>query len=294
MTRVLDKTLRGLTKHIREFLIAGEAASRDGFLQKVDARIKLVGLLALIISTVASESLPFLLFLLIFSFILAPLSKISLRTLIGRFLFIPLFAFIISLPQFFLMEGDTLFVISFLSITLQATYQGLFYLLLFNLRVTTSVSFLTLLILTTEFSEIMAALRWYKVPSTILQIIKFTYRYIFLLFSELHRMLLAREAKMLTKKSFRETWGELSQLIGNLFIRTLEKGEKVYLAALGRGFKGEYESYPIERKIQKEAGFFVLLTSFLIFLVFISIFFPEKLRVIPYISNLRIAREIFA
>lgn len=273
MPRIVEKTVRELAGYFKEFFMAGEVAGKRGVLQNVDARIKLVGLVVFIISSLLVESLVFSLFLLLLSFTLAVLSKIPLHFHLRRFILIPFFSFLVAFPQVFLMKGTIFFQVTLWSISLQATWQGLTYLIFFTLQVTTSVSYLSLLFLTTRFSEIMSALGWFRIPAPLLHIVNLTYRYIFVFFSELHRMLLAREARTLKTKGLKETWKELGHLLGNLFIRTLEKGERVYLAALGKGFTGSYASSPIDGKIKKEAAFFLVLIVLSVILVVLSLLY---------------------
>ncbi|NIQ06606.1 MAG: cobalt ECF transporter T component CbiQ [Candidatus Korarchaeota archaeon] len=278
MPRILDRTLQGLSHYLEEFLISGQTANKDGFLQHVDPRIKLSGFFTLITATVLSSKVLLSVGLLLFSFFFAFLSKIPLLVHVKRLFYIPLFAFLISVPQVFLMEGSPVLEFKILTITLKGTSEGIHYLIEFTLRVATSISFLSLLLLSTQFSDLMASLKWFRLPTTLIRLFKLTYRYIFLLLREMQRLLLARTARTLKKKGIMEEWRELSQIVGNLLIRTLERGEDTYLSALGRGFTGTYKACPLEFDFQMADILFIFSTVTLTTIVLLATFYPFLLE----------------
>jgi cobalt/nickel transport system permease protein len=63
------------------------------------------------------------------------------------------------------------------------------------------------------------------------------YRYVFVLGDELMRMKCARDARSFGGNS---KWHikTIGNIIGMLFIRTYERGERVYIAMVSRGFSG--------------------------------------------------------
>lgn len=94
-----------------------------------------------------------------------------------------------------------------------------------------------LLTASTPFPRLIAGLEQLGAPSVIVMIFSFTYRYFFVLAEELTRMVRARDSR-----GYRGHWlGDtrvLGQMIGTLFLRSYERGERVYLAMLSRGFQG--------------------------------------------------------
>jgi len=64
------------------------------------------------------------------------------------------------------------------------------------------------------------------------------YRYVFVIVDEAQRMLRARNSR-----NYRGKWILQSKVIGtmiaNLFLRSYERGERVYLAMLSRGYNGD-------------------------------------------------------
>jgi cobalt/nickel transport system permease protein len=97
---------------------------------------------------------------------------------------------------------------------------------------------LTLLLLTwtTPFHEILAELRRLHFPSVMLSTLALMYRYVPVLLDESRRMQRARASRTFVK-SRRLAWRNLSTIIGQLFIRSVERAERIYLAMCARGWK---------------------------------------------------------
>ncbi|HTV55337.1 MAG TPA: cobalt ECF transporter T component CbiQ, partial [Terriglobia bacterium] len=95
----LERTLASLVDAIEYSLAAEDLARTEGFLQNLDPRVKLLGMLAWIVAAVTSRSLWVILGLFGGTLILAALSRVSLWT-IGKRVWIPVLIFTgcISLP----------------------------------------------------------------------------------------------------------------------------------------------------------------------------------------------------
>ncbi len=89
----------------------------------------------------------------------------------------------------------------------------------------------------TPFPRLLDALRRLGVPAPLVATLHFMYRYLHVLADELGRMIQARRARTF-RRSGRLDWGLLSGLIGVLFLRSLERGERVHAAMLARGWDG--------------------------------------------------------
>lgn len=91
---------------------------------------------------------------------------------------------------------------------------------------------------TAKFSEILAALKFYRCPKIFLMVMAFMYRYFFVLVDELMRMRQAKDSRTLRKNNWQDI-KIFSHLIGLLFVRAYERAERVYIAMCSRGFTGE-------------------------------------------------------
>lgn len=229
--------LKDFLKTFQDIMFTEKFSMEDAFLQRINPGIKLWAFTFLIITTIFSNSI-FSLFplfsILIFFSLLSniPLKFFFLRTSI----FIPMFAAIISLPLPFIVPGNILAKINLDGIIIMITLEGIFKAINFIFKIWICVAALNLLILTTKFSEIINTLQNFKLPKLFILMLALTYRFIFLFIDEAYRMILAREARTIKKKSKIEIMKDIGNIISNLFIRAYERGERVYLAMISRGF----------------------------------------------------------
>ncbi len=94
-----------------------------------------------------------------------------------------------------------------------------------------------LLAATTEIPEILAGMNRLRVPSAIVAIAGFMVRYLEVISDEMGRMRVAMAARGYEPKMFWQIKA-LATSAGALFIRSYERGERVYLAMVARGFQG--------------------------------------------------------
>ncbi len=90
---------------------------------------------------------------------------------------------------------------------------------------------------TTEPSEVLIGLRRLRLPELIVQIMGFMIRYLDVVSADLGRMLVAMRSRGADPRSPRH-WPALARTLGALFIRSYERGERVHLAMLSRGYDG--------------------------------------------------------
>jgi cobalt/nickel transport system permease protein len=90
---------------------------------------------------------------------------------------------------------------------------------------------------TTEPSEVLLGLRRLRMPELIVQIMGFMIRYLDVVTADLGRMVVAMRSRGVEPRSPRH-WPALARSLGALFIRSYERGERVHLAMLSRGYDG--------------------------------------------------------
>jgi cobalt/nickel transport system permease protein len=96
---------------------------------------------------------------------------------------------------------------------------------------------------TTEPQELLAGLERLRLPNLLVQIMGFMVRYLDVVTSEMQRMKIARESRGFTARDPRH-WPVLARSAGALFIRSYERGERVHLAMLSRGYTGRMPPQP--------------------------------------------------
>jgi cobalt/nickel transport system permease protein len=90
---------------------------------------------------------------------------------------------------------------------------------------------------TTEPYDLLAGLERLRFPDLLVQIMGFMIRYLDVVTSEMHRMRIARESRGFTARNPTH-WPVVARSAGALFIRSYERGERVHLAMLSRGYTG--------------------------------------------------------
>src|SRR3954447_7682442 len=91
---------------------------------------------------------------------------------------------------------------------------------------------------TTEPQDLVAGLGRLRLPTQLVQILSFMVRYLDVVTGEMQRMKVARESRGFTARNPRH-WPVVARSAGALFIRSYERGERVHLAMLSRGYTGK-------------------------------------------------------
>ncbi|HZJ07089.1 MAG TPA: cobalt ECF transporter T component CbiQ [Nocardioidaceae bacterium] len=90
---------------------------------------------------------------------------------------------------------------------------------------------------TTEPRDLLAGLARLRFPDQLVQIMGFMIRYLDVVGDEMRRMRVARESRGFRATSLRH-WPVVARSSGALFIRSYERGERVHLAMVSRGYTG--------------------------------------------------------
>lgn len=94
---------------------------------------------------------------------------------------------------------------------------------------------------TTEPQDVLRGLERLRLPQLVVQIMGFMIRYLDVVSGELSRMLVAMRSRGCDPRRPRH-WPALARSLGALFIRSYERGERVHLAMLSRGYTGRLPS----------------------------------------------------
>lgn len=90
---------------------------------------------------------------------------------------------------------------------------------------------------TTEPTDVLVGLRRLRMPDLVVQIMGFMVRYLDVVTADLGRMTVSMRSRGMNPRSPR-SWPTLARTLGSLFIRSYERGERVHLAMLSRGYTG--------------------------------------------------------
>lgn len=109
-----------------------------------------------------------------------------------------------------------------------------------------SVQAAILLAATTRFPDLLIALQQLRVPKLFVAIIGLMWRYLFVISEEVTRMLRARVSRSATMPGSHHGGGTVfwrarvtGGMAGSLFLRSLERSDRVYAAMLSRGYTGK-------------------------------------------------------
>ncbi len=188
-------------------------------LSRVPPRLKLLFAFALIITTALLPRRPDWLYLAPAGvlFLLWPFCRMPLGYLLRRLLMV----------EFFILG------IGLLSLLSPAT-RPLFFSAL--LKSNLCVVAMLMLTWTTPFHEILQELRRCRLPAVMLTTLALMYRYLPVLAEESRRMQRARASRTFSRQR-RLAWHNLATIIGQLFIRSAGRAERIYLAMCARGWK---------------------------------------------------------
>ena len=231
-------TLVSLTHAMGGAMVSETVARRPGLLQSLDPRVRLSGLLTLVVAATLSHKIVVVAGIFAVGVILGLLSHISLTMLAKRvWLTVLAFTGIVALPALFLTPGTILW---------QApagipgvTSQGLKAATLLVTRVETAVTLTTLLVLTTPWMQILKALRAFHVPQEAVMMLAMTHRYIFLLAESATQMFESRTSRTVGALNGRLRRKVMVQSAGVLLSKSIELSNEVYLAMQSRGFRGD-------------------------------------------------------
>jgi cobalt/nickel transport system permease protein len=261
----IERTLRGLVENTEHAIFAEELARADGLLQKIDPRVKIIGLLMLILDTTLARNFLTILLILALGILLAVLSKIPISTLAKRaWLSAFFFTGTIALPVIFITEGDVLVKIPLVNLAI--TWQGLKSAAFLLLRVETAVTLSFLLILTTLWTHVLKALRILRVPVVFVVILGMTYRYIFVMLETAQNIFEARQSRMVGKLSGRESRKLIASSVGVLLTKSYYLNSEIYQAMQSRGFRGEV--YTLDDFAMKKRDWLALVAFFLAAVLF--------------------------
>jgi len=217
-----------------------EYSDLDSFIHRLDPRTKLIASLAFIAAVVltpASNWRVFIFYFCIISFLLI-ISKLPPLYVLKRSLVIFPFVFLIAVFIPFFKEGEIAGSYNIWLWQVSVTYSGLF--ILANVMVKAWLCILALILLssTTKLAELLKGLGQLGVPRVMILILSFMYRYIFVLADEVMRMKQARDSRNFGRNRLHQL-KTIGNMVGTLFIRSYERGERIYAAMLSRGFDGQ-------------------------------------------------------
>ncbi|MFN7952433.1 MAG: cobalt ECF transporter T component CbiQ [bacterium] len=218
---------------------AHAAADLPSWAGRVDPRVKLVTVIALVVIAVSTPPAAFVATACYFSMLglLLIWSRVSPHVVMTRVVAVVPFVALIAIFLPFLpahgVTADDGFRLGFLRISASGllVFWNVVWKALFG------VLALTLLTWTTPFERIVVGLEQLRTPAVLVMLASFTYRYAFVLGDEIVRMRRARDSRGWEGRSLAQA-RTIGQMIGVFFLRSYERAERIHLAMLARGYEG--------------------------------------------------------
>jgi cobalt/nickel transport system permease protein len=244
-----------------------EHFSKGHFLSGIDARIKLLVTLALLLMALSYKGIFFPMLVAACSFALCVRMGVPMRALLLRMAQPLLLAVVVLVLKCFFTGKDTLFVFSlptshFPLLTLAGHSDGLLEGIRIASRIMGGVSLIIALGFATPFIEFVAALSWLRVPKPFIEIMMFAYRYLFVFLEDAETIYSAQKNR-LGYAGLRKSLSSFGVLTGSLVLRGFEQSQKTADAMIQRGYTGDIpllKSQPL-KAAELAAAFIVVLAG---------------------------------
>lgn len=256
----LDKTLREISSFFSRSLFREETARRDGMLQRVDPRARLLALILFLVSASVAQSIPALLAHAVLPPLALCFSRIRIREFFGAgFLIALLFAVAMAAPSTLnLFSGGAVVHplatfgggqgIGFGPWTLPGvvgfTREGLLSAATFLLRVLSSAAAVLWLTLSTRWVDLLRALRFLRLPPLFLQVAGMTVRYVHALLRMSEEIHLGKRSRSVCRAGMRAEHAWAGSRIAGSWEKSFLLMEEVSAAMKARGFTGEAKFPP--------------------------------------------------
>lgn len=225
---------------------------------RLDPRWKLAALVPAVAAVALLRTLPAAATALAAALLLATLSRLSLRWWLRRLAaaLVLLGLFAVTLP--FLLHGPGP---SWEIGPLRASMYGLTVGLLLCAKAVAILLLMLILLATAELNDTLKAAHALHVPGLLVQLLVLTYRYLFVVSSELARLRVALRVRGYRNRATRHSYRTVGHVAGTLLVRGYERAERVGQAMRCRGFDGQFRSLTEFRTRLADVLFFLTVVA---------------------------------
>lgn len=233
---------------LREFY-----SHHNSIVHQLDARVKIVLALAIILSLNLTPDGAWPVFILFLTIILslALISRLGFKLVLKRALLAMPFV-VAAVPLIFTGPPPSILLNFAQGMQISYSPEGLQRFTSIAIKAWISIQAAIILAATTRFPDLLIALQLLNVPKLFVAIIGLMWRYLFVISEEATRMLRARSSRSSTSSGKHHTGGSLywrarvtGGMAGSLLLRSIERSDRVYLAMVSRGYNGEL---PVSKK----------------------------------------------
>ncbi|WP_371805251.1 cobalt ECF transporter T component CbiQ [Candidatus Lokiarchaeum ossiferum] len=160
-----------------------------------------------------------------------------------------IYPLIVGLPLIFITRESIVWSVSIRSLTISVSEIGLINARNFFFRIMCNTSIVLFLVLSTPFIHIIHVFHQLHLPKFITTIMVLTYRYFFLFFENLIKILRADDCRRFSKLPFKRRFNHIGTIFSMLLLRSMQRGTKIHRAMLARGYSGEIPDISYQAKL---------------------------------------------
>jgi cobalt/nickel transport system permease protein len=254
---------------IEELFYIEKSAYRNSFIHNLDARVKIVGMIALIIAMVAIPYSPMVFtvgaFFLVFLSVLWAGSSLPWQIYAKRLLMVlPFGLFIILFQIFFTNRYYTVFhVIADLPFGIHIYAESIQFAAILLVKFIVCISAIILLSSTTKLHDMLEGAGRMGLPPEFALTFGMMIRYLFVfgyIYRKINESLATRCFDPFNSAlSYRYRMKQIGYTVGTIFIRSYEQGERVYTSMLCRGYGKDSHIFITKKPLQSSEWTFLSL-----------------------------------
>ncbi|EMG37625.1 cobalt ABC transporter, permease protein CbiQ [Desulfocurvibacter africanus PCS] len=235
-------------------MISEPLTAHGGLLSRLDPRMRLAAAIGFSVTAAVLTHIPAALAALACGLLLLALSGLSLPPVLKRLLLVNGFVAFLWLFLPFSTPGESIWSLG----PLAATRQGLAMALLVTLKANAILLAFMALASAMGVPAVSRALSGLGLPRNLAQLVAFSYRYLFVLGEEYHRLRTAAAVRGFRPRTDLHTYRTYAHLLGMVLVRSLDRSERVYQAMICRGFDGVFRGLDSPRLGQADTAFGLL------------------------------------
>jgi cobalt/nickel transport system permease protein len=240
----------------------------DSFIHRLDPRIRILVACVYSIVVALSRNFKVLTAAILVSVILVMFAQLSFREIVKRIFLVNAFILFLWLVVPWTFQGTGSFKLGPLTIY----SAGITLAAQITLKSNAILLALIALVATMNFAILGYALNRLHVPDKIVHLLLMTYRYVFLIEEEYHRLIRTARMRGFRPGTNMHTYKTYASIVGMLLVRAAVRAEQVYKAMLCRGFNRKFYCLHEFRAGKNEWLFATALAGVILVLIYFEIY----------------------
>lgn len=215
--------MKDISKAIYDIRKIDELGDMNTKIHKIDSAIKIIVTIIYVIKILSIKQFTILNItcIVLYPLILFIIGKVQIKFILKKVIYV--FPIILGL--------------SVINLIIDFSYSEIYFSVLLLFKCTFALVGALLLIVTTGINNLAFGLKKLKIPNILIMQILMLHRYVILMMEECYKVKSAYELRTLGEKSM--IMKDYVQIVGQMFLKTLDISENVYEAMKLRGFEGE-------------------------------------------------------